>query len=423
MNLLDRLPGQPFLLLLTVPAGIAVGVGILPFPLIWLERAFPVVEDLAPAFHPETARSVLGVVAAGAMTALALTYSITLVVFTLAAGAIGPRLLRRFISDPVSQASAGVFGGAFVFSMTTLAFVTPESSPRLAVVAAMLLGVHVVLQLVFFVRHVAGNVSIDDEVAAIAGRLETALRNRRERYETLEDPPDDDAFDCSIEASRPGYVGAFDEQALVEIARKEDLIIRIDRGPGRFVLEGEPVVLLSKNVDEETRDRIGAYVVVEPARSEGRQVEFSMHLLVEIALRALSPGVNDVYTAIAVSDSISGAIADDLGQYEGTRGLTDSDGKTRLIVPELSQRELIGQAYHPLRQAGAGQVLMCQALARAFSRIYAVGGETARDAVRHHVELLMRQIDRTDMLPEDVDSIFTFMPSELRRRAEEAGGD
>ncbi|MEQ9124564.1 MAG: hypothetical protein RIM80_18580, partial [Alphaproteobacteria bacterium] len=61
--------------------------------------------------------------------------------------------------------------------------------------------------------------------------------------------------------------------------------------------------------------------------------------------------------------------------------------------------------------------------ARAFSRIYAVGGETARDAVRHHVELLMRQIDRTDMLPEDVDSIFTFMPSELRRRAEEAGGD
>ncbi|MEQ9125568.1 MAG: DUF2254 family protein, partial [Alphaproteobacteria bacterium] len=174
MNLLDRLPGQPFLLLLTVPAGIAIGVGILPFPLIWLERAFPVVEDLAPAFHPETARSVLGVVAAGAMTALALTYSITLVVFTLAAGAIGPRLLRRFISDPVSQASAGVFGGAFVFSMTTLAFVTPESSPRLAVVAAMLLGVHVVLQLVFFVRHVAGNVSIDDEVAAIAGRLETA---------------------------------------------------------------------------------------------------------------------------------------------------------------------------------------------------------------------------------------------------------
>jgi|GEM_PF-1575659 len=415
-----KLPTPPFVLLFTVPAAIVMCIGLAPIPLILAEQTWPGIAAWAPEFAPETARSVLSVIAGGAMTALALAYSMTLVVFTLAASSIGPRLLRRFITDSVSQVTAGAFGGAFLFSMITLAWIGPSGAPRLATLAAMVLGVHAVLQLVFFVRHVARNVSIDDEVAAIAKRLETALEAQRARYRDISDTPEDQTFEASVKATRPGYVGALDEMALLRIAEKEDVTIRIDQPPGRFVVEGEPVIKLSKPLDEAVTDRIGAHVRIEAARSEGRRIEFSIHLLVEIGLRALSPGVNDPYTAVAVSDALSAAFVDVVQGQEGLSGLCDESGAVRLIVPGLSARNLIGQAFHPLRRAGAGSVLLSQALARAYSRLYAAGGDDARAAVEEHVGLLLRQMAKHDMLEEDLESVLEFLSPPLRKIADDA---
>ncbi len=389
-------------------------LGLLPFPLVWLERAWPALTDLLPSFAPGTASDLLAIIATAAMTALSLTYSLTLIVFTLAAGSIGPRLLKRFTSDRISHITAGAFAGTFLYTLNCIAFVAPEGRPSLTVLVALLLAAHAVLQLIFFVRHVAQTVSIDDEVAEIADRLSTVLKEHRTRYSALDEVPDEDAFETSIEADRPGYVGAIDERLLVQVAKEHDLIARIVARPGGFVAEGEAILKLSKSVDEDVAARIQAAMQVEPSRSAGREVEFSIHLLVEIALRALSPGVNDVYTAIAVSDGISGAIADILDQDDAPIGILDDDGEPRLILPGLSIWELVGQAYHPLRSAGRNSILMTQALARAFGRLYVAGDAPVKEVMRLHADLLVRDLAEGGHLERDVDSVLQFLPADLR---------
>lgn len=422
-SLLKRLPGEPFFLLLTVPSAIVLGVGLLPLPLIWLESDWPWLHGIAPAISSDTAQNVLSVIAAGAMTALSLAYSITLVVFTLAAGSIGPRLLKRFVTDRVSQITAGIFGGAFVYSMITLAFVTTEYVPGVAVLVAMFLGVHAVLQLVYFVRHVASSVSIDDEIAGIALRLTKALAERAARYAPIEDEPDGDAFEATLEAPSPGYVGAVDETAIVALAKELDIVIRLEASSGRFVLEGEPLLKASGKLDDDPKKAILDLIPIDPARSEAQQIEFSIHLLIEIGLRALSPGVNDPYTAIAVSDAISAALADTVKEDAKLSGLSDDEGAVRLIVPGLEAKAIVGQAYHPLRRAATDSILMCQALARAFGRLYVAGAAPVKEVMRLHAGLLVGELAEGGHLKRDIDSVLEFLPSALRDEIEDGAAE
>jgi uncharacterized membrane protein len=167
----------PLVMLLMAPAIIAFGVWALAPILSILERS--ILKDpyaiIGFSFDPKTARSVLAVIAGGAITALSLTYSLVLVVFTLAAGNIGPRLLKRFTSEPVNQVTAGVFGGTFLYSLGVMAFIEPGFAPTFATAGAGVLALISVLQLIYFVRHVSTSVMIDDEIASIAKRLTTAL--------------------------------------------------------------------------------------------------------------------------------------------------------------------------------------------------------------------------------------------------------
>lgn len=406
---------QPLFLLLTVPAGIALSIGVLSYVLIWLERRFPVLTELAPDIPLGVAEALLTVIAGAAMTALGLTYSLTLLVFTLAASAIGPRLLKRFTSDPINQVTAGVFGGCFLFALATMAQLDKDDPPDFTILTSCLLAVLTILQLIFFVRHVAGAVSVDDEVASISARLTEALADRRSRYVALSDVPEDARFETEIAAETAGYVGELLDEAVLEAATDADVIVKVKASSGQFVLAGDRIIGVAGEPDDDALAAIKACLSIEPSRSESCRVEFSIHLLVEIGLRALSPGVNDPFTAIAVVDALSGGIAtacddDDDSDF----GLKDTDGKIRLLAKRLSPKDLIGQAFHPLRAGGARSILLQQSLARAYGRMYAGANTTMRATLEEHVALLRAELDRGNHLSADVDSVLEFLPADLR---------
>lgn len=421
MRALRRFLRQPFGLLLMLPTAIALGIGATVFPLAWIEGAWPGLADILPSFDPDTAHLLLSVLAGSAMTALSLAYSMTLVVFTLAASAIGPRLMKRFTNDPVGQVTAGALAGSFLYGLLAIAFVTPDARPSLTVLFGIALAAHAVLQLIFFVRHVARSVSIDDEVAAIGKRLSDALKTRRDRYVALDGLPEDDAFAHRIMCGRSGYIGAIDEPALVALAADLDVVIKLEEAPGSYILEGAPLARLDKEIDEEAKQKIAGMINLDQSRSDGREVEFSIHLLVEIGLRALSPGINDQYTAIAVSDVISGALAEIMKVGDTPSGIAGADGAPRLVAPGLSPKQLIGQAYHPLRRTGGTSVLMCQGLARAYSRLYvAAAAPDDRQMIAEHVTALLETVDAGDHLPRDRESVIEFLPEVLRERVRPA---
>jgi len=424
MNSVIRFLRQPFHLLLMGPALLALGIGALPFPLMYLERTFPVLASFLPVYAPQVFQPMLGVVATAAMTALSLAYSLTLVVFTLAAGSIGPRLLRRFVTDRVNQATAGTLAGTFLYALIALSQLPATNGASLAVTGALGLGAFSVLQLIFFVRHVAEAVSIDDEIAGIARNLTSALETHRERYSELPDLPDDDGYSGEIVSETSGYIGTIDEPGLTKTATDRDMIVKLQYAPGQYVLAGAVIARATADLDDETSDCLEAAIAIEPARTDGRAIEFSIHLLVEIALRALSPGVNDQYTAIAVIDAVSGSIADILSAESAPSGLCGEDGAPRLIVPGLSVKHLMGQAYHPIRRASTESILVSQALARAFARLHATaeGADADRDVIDDHIRLLLQGVAAANHLPNDRDSVVAFLPEDLRAAAD-AGGD
>ncbi|MDF2370440.1 MAG: DUF2254 domain-containing protein [Rhizobiaceae bacterium] len=408
----------PFVMLLTLPALIALSIAALSPIVVTVEQSISFA-DKTPfilRFEADSARGILSVVAAAAITALSLTYSLVLVVFTLAAGNIGPRLLKRFSSDPINQFTAGLFGGTFLYALVTLIFVQTEFVPRITIAGAVLLAILCVFQLIFFVRHVSQSVTIDDEIAKITQQLGSALADHLRKLEEVNDLPD---TDCphELNAGTAGYVGAVNEAALVALAAQHDLTLRLEKPPGQFVLGDEVLLVMSGTVDDEVADEIRSLIDIDHARSQTRPIEFSIHLLVEIALRALSPGVNDAYTAIAAIDSLSSAFATIADENLRPLSILDEDDTARLIMPELSVKSLVGQAFHPLRRAAADNLLVAQSLARALARLQAVGGAAMEDIIEKHAALMVRELERAGHLDHDIGSVTEYLPEKYRSTA------
>lgn len=396
--------------LITVPGSIAVAIWLLAFPLLWIDHTLqdPLHAFLAPepGLPYDTARAVLTTVASAAITTLSLVYSLVLVVFTLAAGNIAPRLLRRFTGDRVNQVTAGLLGGIFLLSLTVLYHTTSDYVPVLAVAVVVLLSAIFVLQLIFFVHSVSRSVTIDEEIAAISAQLEKRIAEVvMEEDEEAGENREPDNYSHAVYSTASGYLSKFDEEGLFDFARKEDVSIRLLHKSGEFVLEGQQLADIAQVRDDEharkMTEQMRDHLLVTASRGEVHDIQYEVNLLVEIAIRALSPGVNDTFTAIASIDRMSASLAEAVKKGLRTRDVVDRSGKMRVRIPGLSLQELLDGVFHPVRQASSGNLLMIQHLADALARLYDVGNETARPLIEDHGRLLLATCKASGPLPED----------------------
>lgn len=405
--------------LITVPGGIALTIWLSAFPLLWIDHAFKasIVSwfGIAAEMTPDTARSLLSTIAAAAITTLSLVYSLVLIVFTLAAGNIAPRLLKRFTSDRVNQVTAGLLGGTFLFALSVLYRTGPDLVPPLSIASAALLAVISVLQLIYFVHAVSRSVTIDEEIAAISDRLEKRIammvRDEEEQASERSTPND---FPHSVEASRSGYLNAVDEKALLALAVEQDLAIRLRFKPGDFIIETQPIAYLSRHPEADQSDifaeRLHDSLLILPLRDAVDDIEYSINLLIEIALRALSPGVNDTFTAIASLDRLTAALSAAVRMGLRGRNLTDREGTLRVEMPGLSLEAIFDTAFHPLRQAGAGNMLMMKHLAHALVRLREIGNSEARELISSHARLLLDSAKANAPLEADYRDLKRLLP-------------
>ena len=410
---LKRMP-QSIFVLLTMPALIALSIAALPLPLYWIDSNYAegFMSPFVLQIDPESAHTLLSAVATGAITALSLTYSLVLLVFTLAAGKIGPRLLRRFTTEPVNQVTAGILGGTFLFSLVTMMMIREDYLPKLTISVAGFLAILSVLQLIYFVRHVSTTVTIDDEIAAISRKLFRdieALMDRDSKWDIAED---ENSYNYSIPAGRTGYVGHIDELEAVRRAKELGIAIRLAQPAGDYILEGEKLLLTTGKVEDEAEaTELAKLVNIEESRSDSRNVEFSINLLIEISLRALSPGVNDTYTARACVDSITYALSQPVREGLPTYRRCDEDEKLRLVIPGLSLQAMMDTAFHPLRRASRDNIMMASAVALALDRLAAIAADDALPLIHAHAELLMKTLELANHSEEDLDLVRRHLPS------------
>lgn len=399
--------------LVTVPGSIVLVLWAFSFGFVVLDGWLKPGTINFLAIEYDTALSILGTIATGSITTLSLVYSLMLVVFTLAAGNIAPRLLQRFTRDSVSQVTAGLLGGTFLFSLTILHQTRPDFVPGFSIAASVALSVISVLQLIYFVHEVSRSVTIDEEIAEIS----MGLKNRLDQLIAIEEEqnaspqsgrPPSLNFDINVRES--GYLTSADEAGLLELADNNDLVIMVLEKPGSFLLEGQKIACCnlgngkSDVSDDELRAAVLDRLTITQSRgSDDDDVEYAINMLVEIALRALSPGVNDTFTAIACVDRMSAAFANLVKSKLRTYERYDDQGNFRVVIKGYNAEDIFNTAFSPLRRASRNNLLMAKNLGDAMVRLHSAATEEHKPALRKQLKLLKSEWNSASWLPEDHD--------------------
>lgn len=390
--------GFLFIPTLTASLGVLLALGTL-----WIDRSAelaPIVELVGfLEISPAGARSVLGTIAGAMMTVISLVYTLTLVVFTLAAGNLGPRLLETFSSNKVNQITIGLLGATFLYALIVLYVVGEEEAPRLSTLFAILMAAASFFWLVYFVHDVAGRVMIDNEI----GRTQRGLRRAVDRLLVDADRDERSSDRDAVPRTRPepvtadasGYVTGIDAKKLLLLAREHDGFIEVRARPGDFVIPGSLLARTFGGAQAIEAKAIRRTVHTADARAPEGDVLFNVHLLVEIAIRALSPGVNDSYTAISSIDHLSGSLALVLQRDMPSALHSDAEDTPRLWLRLVGAEEILGVALHPLRQAASGNMLVTLRLIDAIGRARRMARPERRPLVDRHLRLIAADARRT----------------------------
>jgi uncharacterized membrane protein len=320
---------------------------------------------------PEGARAVLSTIAGSMITVAGLTFSVTMVALSLASSQFGPRLLMNYMRDTGNQVVLGTFVATFLYCLVVLRTVSGDGDlvlvPHLSVTVAVGLAVASLGVLIYFIHHAAVSIRVETVIASVVRDLLDAI-DRLYPEEIGRDTPSrgDGAVQevasraraeaRPVAASRSGYVRAIDGDALVELARGRDLIVVLDRRPGHFVVEGSPVARAwpGERLDDDVRSAIRAALVLGSERTPEQDVEFAVNQLVEVALRALSPGVNDPFTAIACVDHLGAALSRLARREMPSAFRLDGEGRLRVLATTVEFAGVAGAAFDQIRQAARG---------------------------------------------------------------------
>jgi uncharacterized membrane protein len=258
------------------------------------------------------ARTLLGAIAGSTIGVVGTLFSITIATLTLASNQLGPRLLRNFTSDRSNQITLGVYLGTFSYSLLVLRTVRGMDEaafvPHLAITGAIALALVCVGLLIHFVHHVATLINSETVIELVFEDLRRTLI----KWTTLEpqrDPPPSEIWTDGLVFSdeRYGFIQQLDEESIAEWAELHQAAIRLQARPGDFVFPGAPLgIIVPANADPTDILRSAMVLGAQPTAS--MDIEFTVLQLVDIAVRALSPGINDPNTAIRVIDRLGAAL-------------------------------------------------------------------------------------------------------------------
>jgi uncharacterized membrane protein len=344
----------------------------------------------------------------GSMLGVAATaFSITIAVVATASSSYGPRLVRNFMTDRGNQLVLGMFLATFVYSLLVLRSVRSADEelgheafvPFLSVHVAILLALVNVGALVYFIHHIAESIQIStlavrlrDDLVAVARREHTEPEGDR-----VADVADAEAAAREdghlVAAGQAGFVVSVDRDRLVELAAEADGVVVMAAEAGDHLLPGEP--LLRSTLPADCDDALRGCVVLGGARTPTQDLRFAVQQLVEMAVRALSPGTNDPYTARNAIQEVGVGLSMVVSAREPARGLADDKGDVRLVLDLPDAAGIVDEALTDLRVHSSSEPHVVREVLRLAERLQRAGDEEVRALVTHHVALMLDAFEET----------------------------
>lgn len=344
------------------------------------------------------ARTLLGAVASSTIGVAGTVFSITIAALSLAAGQMGPRLLRNFVKDRGNQVTLGVFLATFSYALMVLRAVRTQEEgafvPHVALSFGILLAFISVGTLIYFVGHMAGRINVDTVIGLVSEDVRIAIDSLTYSQPQPQSPPIDIWRDAvPVVDARSGYLQQFDRTGLASWALENGALIHLLVRPGDYIFPGAPIALVKPRTVG-CEDAIRRATALGGQRGSASDLEFPIRQLVEVAVRALSPGINDPHTAISVINRLGSALCDMVPRHLSS-GVTVINGQVVLVTPSINYDGLVDAMFHMIRQNGVGSTAVLVRLLDVLTVVVNCEPDVMRQrTLRRHADLVLADAER-----------------------------
>jgi uncharacterized membrane protein len=363
----------------------------------------------------DAARQILTAIAAAVITVVGVVFSIILVTLTLASTQFGPRMLRNFVRDRGTQLTLGTFVATFVYAVLVLVSVGPgprgDFVPHIGVTVTLALTVADMAVLIYFIHHTATAIQLPNVIASIAADLAEAIEvqgggndagmgrtpaperglSSGELLTRME------AEGGAVKAADSGYLQFIRLRSLVTFAEQSDAVISLHHRPGHFIVQGHTIgTVWPPEAAAQVNEALARAHITGPYRTLTQDVSFGIDQLVEIGIRALSPAVNDTFTAMTCVDWLGDNLCKIVKRWHPVRVHRDERGYVRVIAAEPSYDRLVQRSFEKIRQASAGMpAIMIRQLDAIAKIMVETTGPARRRVLLDQAGMIQRASERT----------------------------
>ena len=366
----------------------------------------------------EGARGVLNAIAGGLITVTGVVFSVTIVALQLASSQFTPRVLRSFTADRGNQLVLAVFIGTFTYTLLVLRTIRSGGDgqegfiPRVAVTVAVALVLVSIGFLIFFINHSARNIQVSVILDRVAHRtLGDVCRlfpeqiGHQDPIEPIE-PKDPEAEWVAITASESGYLQAVDARTLFQLGERKRMVIAMESHIGEFVLEGNRLASVSPatGADEEVVKAVRTAFVLGEDRTPEQDVEYGIIEMSDIALRALSPGINDPTTAFRCIDRLAEVLLA-LGTRRTPQAERTKEGRIHFLALHTTFERAVGLAYDQIRHFGVQNPAVAKKLLETVVRLQELVPPPRRAPLQDQADAILRDARARIENPNDLAAV------------------
>ena len=350
----------------------------------------------------------------GAMIGVAGTvFSITLVALTLASSQFGPRLIRNFMYDRINQVVLGSYAATYVYCLIILNSIKDNDQiqfiPSFSILFALLATVVNIILLVIFFHHITTNIQADNIIAEISNSLSKTLSDffpdqiEEGAVGNSEEEANKETSKCvhhqSLVAAAHGYMRYVDIDSLIKLGVKHEVIVELFYRPGDYLVENQEIgrVHGQESLKDEVLSEFRSQFIFGKSRTKEQDLEHSIHQLVEIASRALSPGINDPFTAISCINNLTSVMCYLAKAQFPSSNRYDESGELRLVTKVLTFDGMLGAAFNQIRQYSRGNPSVVIRLMEALETIndFARKSGFHEKAIKKHAQMVLNMAEKS----------------------------
>lgn len=372
----------------------------------------------------DSARTILSTISAAMIGVAGTVFSVTLVALTLASSQFGPRLIKNFMYVRLNQIVLGSYISTYLYCLLVLNAILDTDGhtfiPSISILVSIIAAILNIVLLIVFIHQIATSIQADHVIAGISVVLSNKIESMfpeklgQEKENKDEDEIDKSSFISTYSKSIPlnshqsGYLQYINLESLVTWLADHEALVELHYRPGGFLVEGIELGTLHTNKEWEESDfkHFCNQFVIGRTKTIQQDLEFSLQQMVEIAARALSPGVNDPFTAITCIDNLTVALSKLARAKFPSKYRFDKEENLRVIARTLDFEGALNASFNQIRQFSAGSPAVIIRLMEALIIIHGIASKKRdKDAIIRHAEMVLRLAKENIIEKNDIDDL------------------